>query len=449
MTVDPVDQRKIATELSQRAIDRVITTGEKVIRDYWARYKNREASTYADYLIRKGTQVDAVRNFIYDNRSASLYDIYIPTMITTGNSTGDELIRHLCEPVDDLKKRPTRAMAIVGKAGAGKSLFMKHVFFEIQRMDARRIPILIEVRSFNRVQLADLETRIFEDFSAVGAAVSREQIVNGLRDGLFTVLLDGMDELKGVIQRHYEAELAGLIRQFPLCPVLVSSRPTEKMLSWALDVHEIAPLGLSAAEDLIGRLDFNEKVKAAFADLLRDGLFKTHYELVSIPLLCTIMLLTFADSGRIATDRHEFFDDAFTALWSKHDNRKDNFERHRYTGLQKNEFLRLLAAFAISSYGSADYDMRQAQFRRHCGAAIRLSGVTCKEDDFLQDLTVSTSLVVLDGPYIRFCHRSFQEYFAAIFVSETDDSVVGQLIEELSDRLDTDSNCSPPARRSS
>lgn len=438
MTVDLIDQRKIATELSQRAIDRIITAGEKVIKEYWARYKNRDVSTYADYLVRKGVHANAVRNFIYDTRSASLYDIYVPTMIKDERRTGDQLIQFLCEAVEDPKKRQTRAMAIVGNAGTGKSLFMKHAFFEIQRLDSNRIPVLIEVRSFNRVPLANLETRIYEDFNAIGTSITREQVTSGLRSGLFVILLDGMDELKGAIQSHYEGELTGFAEKFPLCPILVSSRPSQRVLSSAFDVRPIAPLDIAAAENLIARLDFDEKVKIGFTELLRKILFRSHYEFASVPLLCTIMLLTFSDSGRVANDRHEFFEDAFTALWSKHDGRKDGFERHRHTGLQKNEFVRLLSAFAISSYSSGDYDMRPAQFHRHFLAAVRLSGLSCKEEEFLQDLTVSTSLAIQDGPYIRFCHLSFQEYFTAVFLSETDDSIVGRLIEDLSDRLETD-----------
>ncbi len=150
------------------------------------------------------------------------------------------------------------------------------------------------------------------------------------------------------------------------------------------------------------------------------------------------MLITFSDSGRIARNNHEFYEDAFIALWSKHDSRKDGFERDRYSSLGKTEFLRLLAAFAISSYHRGDYDMRSSQFQRHFEAATRLSGISCAEEGFYRDLTVSMSLAVEDGPFIRFCHRSFQEYFSAIFICELNDTRTGQLIEEVSDRMETD-----------
>jgi hypothetical protein len=154
-----VDQRKIATELSQRAIDRIITVSEKAIKEYWGRYKNRDVSTYADYLVRKAVQANAVRNFIYDRRSASLYDIYVPATIADPDRqySGDDLLLKLCTPEENPRKRAARSLAIVGNAGTGKSLFLKHAFFKVQKIEANKIPVIIEVRTFNRLPLADLE----------------------------------------------------------------------------------------------------------------------------------------------------------------------------------------------------------------------------------------------------------------------------------------------------
>ncbi len=373
-----VDLERIATEVSLRAINSIIGAGGKLLKEYWTQYKSRDASAYADYLVRKGVQANTVKNFIFDTRNASLYDIYVPTTIKDTKITGDDLIDLLCEPVNDPKKRPTRAISIVGHAGTGKSLFMKHAFFKIQQMNTNHIPILVEVRTFNRVRLASLEKRIYDDFLSVGVSVTDEQIANGLRCGLFVILLDGMDELKGAVQGHYEAEFVKFLDVFPQCPVLVSSRPDPRMDSWSVDIRAIAPLDLCSAQGLIARLPFDEKVKGDFVELLQRSLFRTHYEFVSVPLLCTIMLLTFSATGHIANSRHEFFEDAFAALWSKHDGLKPGFERHRYTGLQKNDFLRLVSAFAASSYNHGDFNMRETQIRRHFRAATQLSGLPAK-----------------------------------------------------------------------
>ena len=150
------------------------------------------------------------------------------------------------------------------------------------------------------------------------------------------------------------------------------------------------------------------------------------------------MLLTYSDSGRISNYRHEFFEDAFTALWSKHDGRKEGFERTKYTGLEKTDFLRLLSAFAISSYRDSDFNMRQNQFCYHFRLASDLTGTKCSEDNFRKDLLISTSLAVEEGQYLRFCHRTFHEYFAAVFICNTTDEACRKLVDDLSSRVETD-----------
>ena len=107
----------------------------------------------------------------------------------------------------------------------------------------------------------------------------------------------------------------------------------------------------SQAVELIQRLDFDEATKNSFISLMQKELFASHAEFLKIPLLCVVMLLTYSDAGRISRKKHEFYEDAFNALWSKHDARKQaGFEREKYTGLDKNEFMRLLSAFCASSY---------------------------------------------------------------------------------------------------
>ena len=198
---------------------------------------------------------------------------------------------------------------------------------------------MIEVRSFNSADLSDLEGKIIDDYTSISVAITRDQITTALESGLFIILLDGMDELHPKILPHYEIQLRDFAAKYPLCPILVSSRPMESIYAWSqFETRNITRLDVPTARKLVGKLDFDEKVKRKFVTLLQTRLFKTHYELVSIPLLCTIMLLTYSDAGHISHQKHEFFEDAFIALWSKHDSRKDGFQRQRYTGLQRTAF---------------------------------------------------------------------------------------------------------------
>jgi hypothetical protein len=276
-----------------------------------------------------------VRNFVYDSSSANLPDIYVHQRLSTSFYTAIDdtsFVDSLNASQIAESSRPTNAFIVTGPAGIGKSLLLKFAFFRLQRYS--RIPLYLEARTFNRLKVSDIETRIHDDFNSVGAKIIKEQIVLGLETGLFVVIIDGMDELKVAIQGHYESAILDFAAKYPFCPMLLSSRPMENLKSWRL-FHEwtIDPMDLSQVESLLGKLNFLISVKSSFLLLLQKGLYDSHFEFVSRPLLCVIMLLTYSDSGRISNYRHEFFEDAFTALWSKHDGRKEGFERTKYTRL--------------------------------------------------------------------------------------------------------------------
>ena len=117
------------------------------------------------------------------------------------------------------------------------------------------------------------------------------------------------------------------------------------MYTWsAFNIYDIVPFDVPRSIQLISRLDFNEDAKNHFIIEIKNHLRRTHLEFIGNPLLCIIMLITFSDVGKISSKRHEFYEDAFNALWRKHDARK-GYQRERYTGLEKTKFLKLLCAF--------------------------------------------------------------------------------------------------------
>jgi hypothetical protein len=122
--------------------------------------------------------------------------------------------------------------------------------------------------------------------------ISYEQVSTALQSGLFFILLDGLDELRTSlpieyksipvetlrgVQQHYEIEIMTFATKFPLCPILVSTRPMNKVYSWSqFEVRGIAPLELSGAIELVSKLEFHSRVKQKFKTLLRTRLFKSN-----------------------------------------------------------------------------------------------------------------------------------------------------------------------------
>ncbi len=190
---------------------------------------------------------------------------------------------------------------------------------------------------------------------------------------------------------------------------------------------------------MLTKLDFDKGTKSSFVGLIRSELWQSHKDFLEIPLLTVVMLITYSDAGRISRKQHEFYEDAYNALWSKHDARKQpGFEREKYTGLDKQEFTRLASSFCASSYLREDFSMRESVLEHHLNAAKKLTGISANNELFVKDMTISTSLLVTDGNQYRFAHRSFQEFLCAKYVLSLSDDELARGIEAVSGRYATD-----------
>lgn len=69
---------------------------------------------------------------------------------------------------------------------------------------------------------------------------------------------------------------------------------------------DIDLLSLSQAKTMIEKLEYDNDTKIEFIKALEDSLFKTHYSFASIPLLLTIMFLTFNQHADIPEKNMSF-----------------------------------------------------------------------------------------------------------------------------------------------
>jgi len=352
-----------------------------------------------------------------------------------------ELINLLFEERDPKQYRKTFAGSISGPAGAGKSFFMRHLYLELTRSERSRIPVFLEARDLNDSPPLDFPRVIMKAFKASGCDISVERAKEGLLAGLFCILFDGFDEIRISLEQHYAKELDRAAEAYAECPLIVSGRPSELLQSSShFENCNLLPLEQEDAVALVQKLDFDETTKNKFQKLIVDELWNTHEEFLEVPLLCVVMLLTYSDAGRISRRQHEFYEDAYNALWCKHDARKQaGFEREKYTKLDKQQFEKLASAFCASSYISEHFSMRDRDLLEHLANARRLTGISAEDKPFIKDMSVSTSLLVLDGSRYRFSHRSFQEYLCANYVLTLGDENILDVIDTVSYRYETDS----------
>ncbi len=94
-------------------------------------------------------------------------------------------------------------LLITGTAGAGKTMFLRWSAIQLTTSMRKhhRIPLYLEMRYFLKESSSDgIEKYIYESTSSVKDAASYEQFSEGLKAGLFVIILDAIDEVNPLIR---------------------------------------------------------------------------------------------------------------------------------------------------------------------------------------------------------------------------------------------------------
>jgi hypothetical protein len=189
---------------------------------------------------------------------------------------------------------------------------------------------------------------------------------------------------------------------------------------------------------LIERIDFDLSVKKKFTEAVERNLYVKHRDFLSSPLLASMMLLTFQYYAEIPEKIHVFYELAYSTLFSKHDALKEAYKREKYTNLSIDIFKRQLSCFCIITYKDEKFSFNEADLLEYIRKSSLLNDISFKAEDFMKDLLESVCILQEDGLEIGFAHRSFQEYFAAVYLVNMPQDKLKELLPQLA-RRGTDS----------
>ncbi len=326
-------------------------------------------------------------------------------------------------------------IVITGMAGSGKSMFLKFLYVTLCRQPIGRIPIFIELRNLNNSDL-DLLQYVHSQISAIIHRFSQTQLEYCLSHGKFVLLLDGLDEIEHQKRDKISDQILDLTFKYPRTAVLISSRPLDRFASWnEFHVGKILPLNKTQVNELIKKIDYDETTKEKFLKEVNSTIFETHEDFLSNPLLCTMMLMTFEEFAEIPSKMHIFYEQAFNVLYSRHDATKASFKRKFYTNLPTDDFKRILTTFCLFSYVDRKVSFNEETARHYMKNAIVYETLDVSDQMMVNDLQESICLLLRDGESLSFLHRSFQEYFTALFLAYRDAPQIGKIIETVVENL--------------
>ena len=406
-------------ELSNKGIDSFINNfvsfiSKKAPEFCIAQYRKHEMKLnkgLPEYIKANYQRCAFVRTLLKRDRPTELDKIYEPLQF----KIDDEILKE-----DEIKSSISTDLhrtIISGYAGNGKTIFLKKIYKELIDNQVNFYPIFVELRNIS----SDTQTLldyIYESIKTYSDSFTQEQFTYGLEKGLFYFLIDGLDEVSDSQQSNIQEEIIRLTLKYPDCPFVVTSRPNEFTTWENFHVAHLLPFDYRQCQSFIKKIDYVEERKTDFLEFLTEDKFEEHEEFLSNPLLASMMLLTFDEYGDIPAKRHIFYEKCFQVLIKEHDASKGRFHRPLKSGLSHEELEKVFMYFCAITYQDQKYRFSLQEVDKYIDLASQTLGQDkiCKGNDILYDFVHSVSLLLQDGSFFEFIHRSFQEYFFAKFI---------------------------------
>lgn len=393
----------------------------KISKDEWEKFKVEFDIAFIKYIKNSYDKYSKIKTLLYRTEPKYIYDFFEVPTLEKGH--GHFIKADNANDILDI----SRFIIIQGTGGIGKSTLMKHLFIsELQNKDL--IPIFIELKDINdctnEYEISDI---IFEKLSDLGSKLNKDYLEYALKSGCFLFLLDGYDEILTDKKDYFFKRLDSFCDKYSKNYYVISSRPYSEFVEFQrFTVLSTCSLNKGQAISLVKRIEFDEDIKERFIKALDDGLYEKHESFASNPLLLNIMLMTFDNYAEIPEKLHLFYSNAFETLYSKHDATKAGYKRELHSMLSYDTFKKVFSYFCFITYAQGkiefSYDDLVTTFKR-----VSISKVVFEIDDYIYDLVNSLCVLYRDGLNYKFAHRSFQEYFTAVFLKELSDEAMKQM----------------------
>jgi predicted NACHT family NTPase len=340
--LNEIDPNKIAVEFVNKNIEKIIMSGLGVFSGAKNKIKLKMHRTYTDYLKKITERYSKSKSFFIRDEPVFIGKFYTPLSLSLNDkSIGAAKISYFTGA--------QKKFVLVGTAGSGKSILMKYLLTDCLT-STLLIPVFIELRELNhsKINLINLIKQLLIDN---GLDLENDYLEKSLELGHYIFFLDGFDELDNDLREKVKKDINSIEINYVNNIFIISSRPDNEFAGWK-DYHTLTVNNLTLLEavDLVGKLSFDEELKNKFIKDLKDRLFKNHVSFLSNPLHLSIMLLTYGQSADIPNKLCIFYNQAYEALFQKHDTLKGGFKRKRVCKLDILEYAQVFSAFCIQTY---------------------------------------------------------------------------------------------------
>ncbi|NEQ36273.1 MAG: NACHT domain-containing NTPase [Okeania sp. SIO3I5] len=340
---------------------------------------------------------------------------------------------------------------VLGKPGAGKTTFLKHLANQCNEgyLKSDLVLIFITLREFALAEgQPNLLTYIQKRFQA--GKVADQEVESLLRHGKFFLLLDGLDEVKAEENRRVINRICSFVQRFPENRFVITCRiaAREYVFDQFTEV-EVADFTEEQIRDFV-RKWFRARVPRE-AKELTDKFHqklngnKPSKELASNPLLLTLLCLVFEELKSFPRKRSQLYQEGLELLLKKWDSKRNIERPELYKKLEPQQKEDLLSYIAYKTFAQAKLFFAQEEVESYIIEYIRSlpEAQTDPKELRLDSAAVLKGIEAQHGILVErakgiysFSHLTFQEYFTARYiVNSPDPQRLDQAFQQLVGRI--------------
>ena len=371
------------------------------------------------YITNYHNKYSKTKTFIYRDEKIDFYEVFYPVTIRNRSN--------FCTDIKQLKEIifEEKFITIIGSAGSGKSMLMKHIFLSCIHQ-FYTIPIVVELRNLN-----DLDITIFEYISNIltknKLAKSEKILEKILKEGNFVFLFDGYDEIFSDNKNKITNEIEELVDLYPTNAFVITSRPGANAESFQrFNNFFVQPLNPKQVNEFVNIQFKNHEDKESIGKIItviEKPENKDYLDYFTNPLLLSMFIFTFSSHPEIPKKKSKFYWNVFDTLCTKHDTfTKKGFWLHERKSKLKNEELELILKwFSYISLFKGKYNFDVEYLKQTLTSIVEKFKFNCDVDDLIYDLSVSISILIQDCVEYSFPHKSLQEYFVSMLIQSLDE----------------------------
>lgn len=367
---------------------------------------------FNEYYLNKFKDFSIMNTLVFRNSQKRLKDLYIP--LTIHSHVLNKSYKMVGYPQKLLHQH--RRVLITDTAGMGKSTLAKLFFIDIIEKKFG-IPILIELRRLSKNHT--VLQAISKQLNSVGKSEDPKWLLEMIKSGNFIFIFDGFDEISLSERQGVTIDIQTFISKASENKFILTSRPEGSLSGFGdfLDFN-IEPLEKSEAIELLKKYDNNGASSELLIKKLNDSELNNIDEFLTNPLLVSLLFTAFEYKQAIPFKKHLFYRQVFDANFEAHDLTKgDSYTHDKESKLEIDDFHKMLRYLGFASFKMQKIEFSKDQILKIIeDGRIFCVGLDFKPSDFLNDLTNSVPLFVIEGNYYRWAHKSLQEYFTAQFI---------------------------------